>query len=341
MIDFDLRFWTYSFTTPEAFWVFALIWGLLGFWIFAKSRPGFKFNLTQGKAVRISFASFLPNIPKILMALAASSIIVGIAGPHRFDEDNLKKMEYTEGIDIILSMDISLSMLARDFEPDRLEATKRIAADFVRNRPHDRIGLVLYEGEAYTASPATTDHVSLLKKIGEIKASVLDTRQTAIGMGLGLAVARLRDDNIKSKVVILMSDGVNNAGDIDPITATEMARNKNVKVYTIGIGQHGTAPYPVQTPFGMRIQQMEVDVDEETLTYIAESTGGKYFRATDETALKEIYATIDQMEKTEVYSEFTRFEIPTESAQFYFVGLALMLLSALISKIVLRGIAHE
>ena len=341
MPEFDLRFWTYSYTVPEAFWLFGFLWAVIGFWIFVKRKSGFKFNnfVTGNRTNRLTF--LLPSISKILLLLAASSLIVGIAGPHRLAEDNIRKLEYTEGIDIILSMDISLSMLARDFEPDRLQATKRIAAEFVRNRPHDRIGLVLYEGEAFTASPATTDHTTLLKKISEIEAGVLDTRQTAIGMGLGLAVARLRDDNLKSKVVILMSDGMNNAGEIDPITAAELARNKNVKVYTIGIGKYGTAPYPVQTPFGTRIQQMEVDVDEETLTYIAETTGGKFFRATDEKALAEIYETIDQMEKTEVFSEYTRFEIPTESAQFYFLGLALMLLSVLTSKILLRGISHE
>ncbi len=341
MPDFDLRFWTYSFTTPEAFWLFVPLWLLLGYWIFSKRGIGLKMNLSQGKSERLASGSILPYISKLLMMLAASSVIVGIAGPHRFEEDTLKKMEYTEGIDIILSLDISLSMLARDFEPNRLESAKKVAAEFVKGRPNDRIGLVLYEGEAYTAAPATTDHAMLLKKISEIEAGKLDTRQTAIGMGLGLAVARLRDDNIKSKVIILMSDGVNNAGDIDPYTAAEMAKAKNVKVYTIGIGSKGTAPFPVQTPFGTRYQQMEVEIDEEALTFIAETNGGKYFRATNEAALAEIYATIDQMEKTEVYSEFTRLEIPTESAQFYLLGLLLMILSVVVSKLLLRGIAHE
>lgn len=341
MPDFDLRFWNYSYTMPEAFWLFALLWALVGFWVFSKRKPGFKFENAFQSNYTFNLANILPHIPKVLFLMAASSMIIGIAGPHRLEEDNIRKLEYTEGIDIILSMDISLSMLARDFEPDRLEATKKIAAEFVRSRPYDRIGLVLYEGEAYTASPATTDHTMLLQKISEIKAGVLDTRQTAIGMGLGLAVARLRDDDIKSKVVILMSDGVSNAGEIDPYAAAELARNKNVKVYTIGIGSKGTAPFPVQTPFGTRYQQMEVEIDEEALSFIAESTGGKYFRATDASALSEIYATIDQMEKTEVFSEITRFEIPTESGQFYFVALALLVIATLFSKIILRGIVHE
>jgi Ca-activated chloride channel family protein len=341
MIDFDLRFWTYNYAFPEVFWLFVFIWVLLGFWIFYKRKAGFKWNAPRDRKSFGLSALFLASISKILMLIAVSSIIIGIAGPHRLNEENLKKMEYTEGIDIILSVDISLSMLARDFEPDRLEAAKRVAAEFVKSRPNDRIGLVLYEGEAYTACPATTDHTMLLQKIGEIKAGVLDTRQTAIGMGLGLAVARLRDDNLVSKVVILMSDGVSNAGEIDPYTAAELAQNKNVKVYTIGIGSRGTAPFPVQTVFGTRYQQMEVEIDEEALTFIAESTGGKYFRATDESALSEIYATIDEMEKTEVFSEFSRFEIPTQSAQFYLLGLAFLFLAVLTSKVLLKGIAHE
>ena len=340
MFDFDFQFWTYSYAFQEALWLFVLLWVLIGFWIFYKRKAGFRW-ITSSKTKFGRTARLLSSVAKIFMLLSASSIIIGIAGPHRFNEENLKKMEYTEGIDIILSLDISLSMLARDFEPDRLEAAKRVAAEFVRSRPNDRIGLVLYEGEAFTASPATTDHVMLLKKISEIKAGVLDTRQTAIGMGLGLAVARLRDDNLVSKVVILMSDGVSNAGEIDPYTAAEMAQNKKVKVYTIGIGSRGTAPFPVQTVFGTSYQQMDVEIDEEALTYIAESTGGKYFRATDENALSEIYNTIDQMEKTELFSELSRFEIPTESAQFYLLGLLFMLLSTLTSKVILKGISHE
>jgi Ca-activated chloride channel family protein len=341
MPDFDLRFWNYSYTLPEAFWLFALLWVLVGFWIFSKRKPGFKFeNLLKSKN-QFDLAHILPHLPKILYLLAASSMIIGIAGPHHLTENNIRKLEYSEGIDIILSMDISLSMLARDFEPDRLEATKKIAAEFVRGRPYDRIGLVLYEGEAFTACPATTDHAMLLQKISEIRAGVLDTRQTAIGMGLGLAVARLRDESIKSKVVILMSDGVSNAGEIDPYASAELAKNKNVKVYTIGIGSKGKAPFPVQTPFGTRYQQMEVEIDEEALTYIAETTGGKYFRATDASTLSQIYATIDQMEKTEVFSEITRFEIPTESGQFYLVALALLILATVFSKLILKGIVHE
>ena len=344
MYNFDVRFWTYDYIFPEAFGLIVVLWGIIGLWIFKRKKSGFKFsvnttNLNTGSSLFSAYV--LPYLSKILLFLAALLLIFGIAGPHRLREDQIRQMQYTQGIDIILSLDISLSMLARDFEPNRLEAAKAVAAEFVRNRPNDRIGLVLYEGEAYTASPATTDHTMLLKKIAEIKPGVLETNSTAIGMGLGVAVSRLRDDNLKSKVVILMSDGVSNSGEIDPYTATELAKNKNVRVYTIGIGSQGTAPFPQQTVFGVQYVQVPVEIDEQALTYIAENTGGKYFRATDEQALYEIYQVIDQMEKTEMIADFSRFEIPVQSKPFYLSALVLMLLSLVSSKLILKGIAHE
>jgi Ca-activated chloride channel homolog len=344
MHNFDIRFWTYDYVFPEAFGLIVLLWGIIGFWIFKRTKSGFKFSLNTEK-LNLSNSIFvslvLPHLARIFLLLAGLLLIFGIAGPHRLREDQIRQMQYTEGIDIVLSLDISLSMLARDFEPNRLEAAKAVAAEFVRNRPNDRIGLVLYEGEAFTASPLTTDHAMLLKKIAEIKPGVLETNSTAIGMGLGVAVNRLRDDNLKSKVVILMSDGVSNSGDIDPYTATELAKNKNVRVYTIGIGSQGTAPFPQQTVFGVQYVQVPVEIDEIALTYIAENTGGKYFRATDEQALYEIYQVIDQMEKTEMIADFSRFEIPVQAKPFYLSALVLMLLSLLLSKVVLKGIAHE
>lgn len=344
MRNFDVRFWTYDYTFPEAFALIVVLWALIGFWIFKRAKAGFKFStntvdLNQHNTILTNY--LLPNISKVLLFLAGFMLIFGIAGPHRLLENQIKQMQYSEGIDIILSLDISGSMLARDFKPNRLEVAKAVAAEFVNNRPIDRIGLVLYEGEAFTACPATTDHNTLLKKIAEIRADILETGSTAIGMGLGVAVTRLRDDNLKSKVIILMSDGVSNSGEIDPYTAAELAKNKNVRVYTIGIGTKGTAPFPQQTVLGMRYVQMPVDIDEDALRYIAETTGGKYFRATDEKALYEIYQVIDQMEKTEMISDFSRFEIPVHSKPFYLVALILMLLSLVLSKLVLKGIAHE
>ncbi len=344
MHNFDVRFWTYDYTFPEAFALIVVLWALIGFWIFKGAKAGFKFSantvdLNQHNTILTNY--LLPNISKILLFLAGFMLIFGVAGPHRLLENQIKQMQYSEGIDIILSLDISGSMLARDFKPNRLEVAKAVASEFVNNRPNDRIGLVLYEGEAFTACPATTDHNALLKKIAEIRADILETGSTAIGMGLGVAVTRLRDDNLKSKVIILMSDGVSNSGEIDPYTAAELAKNKNVRVYTIGIGTKGTAPFPQQTVLGMRYVQMPVDIDEDALRYIAETTGGKYFRATDEKALYEIYQVIDQMEKTEMISDFSRFEIPVQSKPFYLMALILMLLSLVLSKLVLKGIAHE
>lgn len=344
MHNFDIRFWTYDYIFPEAFGLIAVLWGIIGFWIFKRAKAGFKFSantqeLNQQNSILTSY--LLPYLSKFLLLLACMMLIFGIAGPHRLHEDQIKQLQYTEGIDIILALDISVSMLARDFVPSRLEVAKTVASEFVRNRPNDRIGLVLYEGEAFTACPATTDHSMLLKKIGETQAGVLETGTTAIGMGLGVSVSRLRDDNLKSKVVILMSDGVSNAGEIDPYTATELAKNKNVRVYTIGIGSQGTAPFPQQSILGIQYVQMPVEIDEQALTFIAESTGGKYFRATDEQALIEIYQVIDQMEKTEMISDFSRFEIPVQSKPFYLMALVFMLFSLLASKLILKGIAHE
>lgn len=344
MNNLDVRFWTYDYVFPEAFGLIVLLWGVIGFWIFKRANAGMKFSVnTKNSALSSSFLStkIIPYLSRALIYIAALFLIFGIAGPHRLREDQIRQMQYTEGIDIILSLDISLSMLARDFDPNRLEASKAVAAEFVRNRPNDRIGLVLYEGEAFTASPATTDHTMLLKKIAEIKPGVLETNSTAIGMGLGVAVSRLRNDKFKSKVVILMSDGVSNSGEIDPYTATELAKNKNVRVYTIGIGSQGTAPFPQQTVFGVQYVQAPVEIDEQALMYIAENTGGKYFRATDERALHEIYQVIDQMEKTEMIADFSRFEIPVQSKPFYLSAFILILLSLLLSKVVLKGIAHE
>jgi Ca-activated chloride channel family protein len=344
MSEFDLRFWTFDYLFPWAFALLAFVWALVGFWIYTKGKGKFFWSRSPKNIAgedQAWIGIVLPHVSKLFYVLALVSLTFGIAGPHRLNEDYVKQMQYSEGIDIIISLDISLSMMARDFVPNRLEASKRVAAEFVRNRPNDRIGLVLYEGEAYTACPATTDHKKLLQHIAEIKPGVLETNATAIGLGLGLAVARLRDDNLKSKVIILMSDGVSNAGEIDPYTAAELAKNKNVRVYTIGVGSNGTAPYPVQTPFGIQNQQMEVDIDEEALTYIANQTGGKYFRATDDSALEEIYSIINEMEKTEMIGEFSKFQIPVQSKPFYITALLLALIGVLFSKQILRGIAHE
>ena len=202
----------------------------------------------------------------------------------------------TEGIDIVFAMDVSTSMLARDFNPDRISAAKDIAIEFISQRPSDRMGIVVFAGEAFTQCPLTTDRATLINLMKEISTDLLEDG-TAIGNGLATAVARMKDSDAKSRVVILLTDGVNNCGEIAPETAAEIAKTYGIRVYTIGVGANGTAPYPVMTPWGVEIQKVKVEIDEKLLSQVAETTGGRYFRATDNTKLAEIYSEINKMEK--------------------------------------------
>jgi Ca-activated chloride channel family protein len=205
----------------------------------------------------------------------------------------------TEGIDIVLTQDISGSMLSRDFKPDRLEAAKNMATEFISGRPYDRIGLVVFSGESFTQCPLTTDHAVLINLLREIQSGMIEDG-TAIGMGLATAVSRIKDSKAKSKVIILLTDGVNNKGEIAPATAAGIAKTFGIRVYTIGVGTQGVAPYPVQTPYGIQYQDMQVEIDEEILQDIAQTTGGKYFRATDNNSLEKIYKEIDKLEKSKI-----------------------------------------
>jgi Ca-activated chloride channel family protein len=222
--------------------------------------------------------------------LAYISFIVALARPQTsFRLNNVE----VEGVDIVLALDISGSMKAMDFRPNRLEACKKVAEEFVMGRPTDRIGLVVYAGEAYTQCPVTSDHNTLLGLLQKVKFDVIDDG-TAIGDGLGTAINRLRESEAKSKIIILLSDGVNNSGYLDPYSAAEIAKNMGIKVYTIGVGTNGQAPYP--TPYGTAM--INTEIDERLLKTIAEESGGKYFRATNNDKLKAIYTEIDKMEKT-------------------------------------------
>ena len=214
----------------------------------------------------------------------------------------------TEGIDIVLAQDISGSMLARDFRPDRLEASKNIATEFISGRPYDRIGLVVFSGESFTQCPLTTDHAVLINLLREIQSGMIEDG-TAIGMGLATAVNRIKDSKAKSKVIILLTDGVNNRGEIAPATAAGIAKTFGIRVYTIGVGTQGMAPYPVQTPYGIQYQDMPVEIDEAILQEIAQNTGGKYFRATDNDKLIQVYREIDKLEKSKIdVRQFSRKE---------------------------------
>jgi Ca-activated chloride channel family protein len=235
-----------------------------------------------------------------------------------------------------MALDISSSMLARDFNPNRLEASKDIAIDFITDRPKDRIGLVVFAAESFTQCPLTTDHSVLVNLFEDLKSGMIEDG-TAIGMGLATAVNRLKDSDAKSKVVILLTDGVNNRGSIAPASAAEIANTFNVRVYTIGVGSQGKAPYPVQTPYGVKYRNMDVEIDEKVLQNIAGKTGGEYFRATDNQKLKSIYEEIDKMEKSKIEVK----EYSEKSEEFFWfavLGGLLLLLELILKLTVLRRI---
>ena len=250
--------------------------------------------LDAWKAGGRSILEIVRHMPFLFRTAALCLLIVAIARPR--SSTQVEKVD-TEGIDILFAMDVSTSMLARDFQPDRLSAAKDIAIEFIAQRPSDRMGIVVFAGESYTQCPLTTDRATLINLMKEVQTDLIEDG-TAIGNGLATAVARLKDSDAKSRVVILLTDGVNNRGEIDPAMATEIAKTYGIRVYTIGVGANGTAPYPVQTPWGIELQKIPVEIDEALLQHIAEGTGGRYFRATDNTKLAEIYGEIGQMEKT-------------------------------------------
>ena len=241
----------------------------------------------------MSYMAVLRHVPFVLRTFALAMIIVAIARPR--SSERMEKVD-TEGIDIVLAMDVSTSMLARDLTPDRISASKDIAIEFISQRPSDRMGIVVFAGESFTQCPLTTDRATLINLMKEVQTDIIEDG-TAIGNGLATAVARMKDSDAKSRVVILLTDGVNNRGEISPQMAAEIARTYGVRVYTIGVGKEGMAPYPVMTPWGVEVQNVKVEIDEKLLAEIAESTGGRYFRATDNTKLAEIYGEINKMEK--------------------------------------------
>ena len=242
---------------------------------------------------RTTLASSIRHIPFVLRIVALSLIVVAIARPR--SSEVIEKID-AEGIDIVLAMDVSTSMLARDFTPDRISASKDIAIEFIAQRPTDRMGIVVFAGESYTQCPLTTDRAALINMMKEVETGLIDDG-TAIGNGLATAIARMKDSDAKSRVVILLTDGVNNSGEVSPQMAVEIAKTYGIRVYTIGVGREGMAPYPVMTPWGVEVRNLEVEIDEDLLKQIADETGGRYFRANDNTKLAEIYDEINQMEK--------------------------------------------
>lgn len=280
-----------------------------------------------------SYKNYLLHVPFILRIIALILVIIVLARPQTTNNWQQSEME---GIDIMLAIDVSTSMLAEDLKPNRLEAAKEVAAEFVNGRPSDNIGITLFAGESFTQCPLTVDHAVLLNLIKDIKCGIIEDG-TAVGMGIANAITRLKDSKAKSKVIILLTDGTNNRGDISPLTAAEMAKSFGIRVYTIGVGTNGTAPYPY--PVGGTVQYINVpvEIDEKTLTQIAGITEGNYFRATSNSKLKEVYEEIDKLEKTKLnvkqYSkrqeEYQLFAL----AAFFCVLLEILLRNSVLKKI--------
>jgi len=324
------------FANPEFLYLLFLLVPLIAWYVWKDREANATISFSsikgfagEGKTAKYWIRHLLFAIRLIIIAL----VIVVIARPQSI---NKWQDVNTEGIDIIITLDISGSMLAQDFKPDRIEAAKAVATEFISGRPNDRIGLVVYSAESFTQCPLTTDHAVLINLMQDIKSGMIEDG-TAIGMGLANAVARLKDSKAKSKVVILLTDGVNNRGSIAPLTAAEIAKTFNVRVYTIGVGTQGTAPAPVQTPYGVQIRQVPVEIDEGILKDIASTTGGKYFRATNNQKLVEIYKEIDQMEKSRIdVKEYSKKE--EEYLAYGLVAVILFLIEIAVRKTVLRNI---
>lgn len=320
----------YTFLHPHFFFLLLLLLPMIGWYIWKQRELNASLQISSLKGfsrTRKSRKTYLRHFPFILRCLTLILLITALARPQ--STNNLREVT-TEGIDIMVSLDISGSMQAMDFKPNRLEAAKDVAIEFISGRQNDKMGLVVFAAESFTQCPLTIDHATLINLIRDVNFGML-TDGTAIGMGLSTAVSRIKDSDAKSKVIILLTDGVNNRGEIHPLTAAELAKTFGIRVYTIGVGTHGTAPVPVNTVFGQQIQQMEVRIDEEMLREIADMTGGKYFRATNKNKLKEIYEEIDQMEKTKIeVKEYTK-----RSEEF--IPFALLALAFLITEIVLKN----
>lgn len=298
-----------EFAPPGFFWLLMIIPAMVGWYIWRQKRLYGHLNISTIKGFRLpvkSKLSKLRHLEIILRTLSLTALIIALARP----QTSLSwRNTTTQGIDIVIASDISSSMLAEDFQPNRLEAGKNIAIEFIKNRPDDRIGLVIFSGESFTQCPLTIDHSVLVNLFADVKNGMINDG-TAIGMGLATAVNRLKSSEAKSKVVILLTDGANNTGAIPPLTAAEIAKQFNIRVYTIGLGTNGYAPYPQQTAMGIQYQRVKVDIDEPTLNKIATITGGKYFRATDNEALKNIYEQIDKLEKAKI--DVTQYNKKTE-----------------------------
>ncbi|MEJ6674259.1 MAG: vWA domain-containing protein [Flavobacteriales bacterium] len=327
----------FEFYNPEFLWLLLAI-PIVAVWqFFVRKKDAALLTMPSIKGFKTtSFVSKLKPILALLRIFALATVIIALARPRNVSVS--KKTKTNRGIDIIMAIDVSASMLARDLKPNRLEALKKVAIDFVDRRPNDRIGIVVYAGESFTQTPITSDKNIVKKTISKLKWGQLDGG-TAIGMGLGSGVNRLKESSAKSKVIILLTDGVNNAGNIDPRTATELAKELKIKVYTIGIGTNGTADFPWSKDprtGKLNFRKQQVEIDEKLLQEIAQETEGKYFRATDNQSLKEIYDEIDALEKTKI-EEFKYYNYQEKFRVFIFLSLGLLLLEFVLRNTVFKS----
>lgn len=326
------------FANPSYIYLLLLLIPLIGwyFWKMRKSQASVEMSSSQAFDVpkAVTAKVYLRHVPFVLRMIAIALVIIILARPQ---STNSWQNSSTEGIDIMMAIDISSSMLAQDLRPNRLEAAKNVAAAFINGRPNDNIGLVVFSAESFTQCPLTTDHAILLNLFKDIQSGMIEDG-TAIGLGLANAVSRIKDSQARSKVIILLTDGSNNRGEIAPVTAAEIAKTFGIRVYTIGVGTKGAAPYPFRLPGGMiQTQMIPVDIDEPTLKQIATTTGGQYFRATDNASLKEIYSEIDQMEKTKInVREYSKKQ--EEYKNIALILFALLLLELLLKHTLLKKI---
>ncbi|MCX4302160.1 MAG: VWA domain-containing protein [Alistipes sp.] len=326
-----------DFASGYYLWLLGILPVLVAYYVWRQLKGGASLRISSVSGVADAPKTvryWLRHVPFALRIIALALLIVALARPQGVEENARTN---TEGIDIVLAIDVSGSMLARDFKPDRITAAKEVAGDFIADRTGDRLGLVVFAGEAFTQSPLTTDQGTLQTLLGRIRSGLIEDG-TAIGNGLATAINRLRESEAKSKVIILLTDGVNNRGEIAPLTAAEIAKAQGIRVYTIGVGTQGMAPYPAVDMFGNRtFVQQQVEIDEKTLREMAAHTGGSYFRATDKAKLKAIYDEINRLEKSkiEVLSHITRHE---HYLNWVLAALALLAVEFLLSRFVLNRI---
>ena len=324
-----------QFQNPNILYLLVVIPLIIAYYIFvSRRRAAMRVSTLGGERMPRTLRYWLRDLPMVLRLSALAVLIVALARPV---EAHSSSESSTEGIDIVLAMDISGSMLAKDFEPDRITASKHLASEFAAERIGDRISVVAFAGEAFTQCPLTSDKASVGTMLSRLRSGVVDDG-TAIGNGLATAINRLRESGAKSKVVVLLTDGVNNRGQISPIMAAEIARDMGIKVYTIGVGTKGQAPMPAVDMFGNQTYVMaDVEIDEELLRKIANTTGGEYFRAVDNEALKQIYSQIDEMEKSEVQiTHYTSYE--ELYLGWLLLGLLLLVAEFIVERIVLNRI---